>query len=230
MLKVFIGVNHRAFAVFAAALLPFFAAAAEQVEVHGDSASYSADGRRAEFDGNVELSGNGVTIYAARLVVSVLAEGNHYRISGVPARAECGDCAAVSLQLLAPEIILRDGETKMFTADGGLTLCAGESCASGQLIAGRAEWQRTSGKVLLQGAPVNGFWHPEDGGEPVTVRAEEISYVHVSGEILLRGGALLARGGEEIRGESIMFNIKTGAIGASGGDQPVRGVFGSDAQ
>ncbi|MGI9297547.1 MAG: LptA/OstA family protein [Gammaproteobacteria bacterium] len=230
MWKAYIFVSARA-GVFlaAAACFTVAAAAAEQIEVRGDRAEYSADGRRAEFDGNVVLQSGGATVYAARLIVSVFAEGNHYQVSGTPARAECGDCATVSLQLLAPEILLRDDAERLFSADGGLTLCAGESCARGRLRAGRAEWRRATGEVFLRGAPVDGFWLPGDGGAAVTMRAAEVNYAHPTGEVHLRGDALVARGGEEIRGDSIMFNVKTGAINASGGDDSrVRGVFGGD--
>ena len=236
MYKAYISVSLQAALLFfitamAAAFAPEFAFAAEPIEVRGDRAEYSADGRRAEFDGNVVLQSGGTTVHAGRLVVSVFAEGNQYFASGEPVRAECGECSSEFLQISAKEIRMRDDAEQTIFAGGGLTLCAGESCARGRLIAESAEWRRATEELHLRGAPINGFWTPPDGGEAISLRAVEAEYAGQSGDVRLSGGAVVARGAEEIRGDSIVFNIRTGAIHAAGGDDGgrVRGVFGGDS-
>ena len=229
MLKAFIGVRRAVFFAAAAAFAGASSAAAQQIEVGGDNAQYSADGSRAEFTGNVVLQSGGATVYADRLIVDISPDGNRYHASGPSVRAECADCAAESLVLRAAEIILQDGGDDTLTIGGGLTLCAGESCGRGQLVAERAEWKKSAGEARLRGMPVSGFWFLEGDAEPVRMRANEVEYAHGAGDVRLRGNASLSRGEDDIRGELIEFNIKTGAINATGGsDSRVRGVFGAD--
>ena len=206
------------------------ASASGRIEVRGDQAQYSADGKRAEFEGNVVVTSGEAVVRAGRLIVSVFTEGNHYQISGTPAQAECATCTDVLLQLSAPEILMRD-DNDTLSVQGGLTLCAGEGCANGEISATSAQWQRAAGEVSLQGDPIRGFWRGADDGGEVTVRAEQIEYQQDSGQVLLSGGAVISRGEEEIRGETIELNIKTGSVAAQGGggdSSRVRGVFGAD--
>ena len=226
-MKAFTGVNFLRAAAFVFAAAPAVCAA-QQIDVRGDSAAYGADGKRTEFTGNVVVRSGGVTVRADRLVVSAFAEGNTYRAFGAPVVAECAECADVSLHLRAPEIIMRDG-TGVLDAGGGVAVCAGadEVCERGRLNAESAVWRRDAGEMELRGAPVvEGEWNPEDGGAPVSLRAESAAYFGKSGVLELRGGALVRRGGEEIRGGEIKINIKTGEIAAGGGGDRVRGVFG----
>lgn len=203
------------------------ATATDNIEVRGDAAAYSADGKRAEFTGNVIIKTADMNVSAQQLIVSVRADGNHYRIYGTPVRATCNTCDAVSLYLTAPDMQWRD-DAKSLSLNGGFLLCAGAAttCPQGQLRGDNAHWQLAENIIALSGTPVNGVWH-NDGGM-ITLRANHILYHHGSGEISLRGDARIARDNEEIYGETIKINIKTGAIAADGGGDSgrVRGVFG----
>ena len=57
-------------------------------------------------------------------------------------------------------------------------------------------------------------------------RANELDYDSASGDIVMRGDALLSRGGDEIRGAEVRLNVRTGALSATGGGGRVRGTFG----
>lgn len=206
------------------------ATAAEKIDVRSDSAKYSADGKRAEFNGNVVVTADATKVYAERLVVSILAAGNHYLATGAPVVVECLTCLQSPLRLRAPQITMRDDEQALFVS-GGIDMCVGadEKCAQGRFAAVHAQWQRAAGIVHLTGAPVSGFWQPPEDGKPITIRAGRVEYHFASGEIAMYNNARLARGADEIVGEAITFNIKTGALTADGGGTGrVRGVFGAD--
>ncbi|MBE8158524.1 MAG: hypothetical protein HAW59_03935 [Betaproteobacteria bacterium] len=224
------------FAVFLAAAA--VTAAAQKIDVRGDSAEYSADGKRAEFSGNVVMKTGGVEVRAERLAVTVRDSGNTYRASGAPGkvscpgcavRAFCADCANFPLHLWAAEIVLHSEDGSLHAA-GGVSVCAGaaDECGRGRLSAESVIWRRQAAEVELRGAPAEGMWNSEDGGIPVTVRAETIAYFGESGLVELRGDASVSRGGEEIRGDAVKINVKTGEIAAGGDDGRVRGVFGVD--
>ena len=209
---------------------------AQKIDVRGDSAEYSADGKQAEFNGNVVMKTGGVEVHAARLAVTVRDLGNTYHAFGAAAscpecavRASCASCAEIPLHLRAAEIVLQ-GEDGVLNATGGVLMCAGEAevCGRGRLNAETVVWRRAAAELELRGAPVEGMWNPEDGGAPVALRAEYITHAQESGWVELRGGALVSRDGEEIRGETIKINVKTGEIAAGGDLGRVRGVFGAD--
>ncbi|MGI9306775.1 MAG: LptA/OstA family protein [Gammaproteobacteria bacterium] len=228
MWKALTGVNAaRAAALFFAAAA--CAAGAQKIDVRGDAAEYSADGKRAEFRGNVVVESGGIEIRAERLLVTVRAGGNIYRAFGAPVRASCAACAGTALHLRAREIVLRDedGSAEM---SGDVSLCAGgeKSCEDGEMRAESAVWRRAEGTAELRGAPVSGVWKPQDGGAPLRLSAGRISYSQKTGEVELRGDALVARDGEEIRGETISVNLKTRAVSAGGGAGRARGVFGAE--
>ncbi len=87
--------------------------------------------------------------------------------------------------------------------------------------------------MQLRGA-IRGYWRLQEEDTAITFRAEQADYDSTNGEVKLSGDALLAREGDEIRGDTVIFNTKTGALSAdSGGDKEsgegrVRGVFGTD--
>ena len=201
--------------------------AAETIDVRGDSAHYSNDGKHAEFDGNVVVQTKRATLYADALSVNAREEGNRYRLHGKPARAVCDSCGDARVQLQAATIVFRADE-KMYLLDGGITLCAGDdSCSQGKLQADSGEWRQAEGRAFVRGMPVRGHWRLEDGGDsPVEFRANELDYDSASGDIVMRGDALLSRGGDEIRGAEVRLNARTGALSATGGGGRVRGTFG----
>lgn len=207
------------------AVAPASLAQQQPIEIRGDSAQYSPDGSRAEFSGNVVLTADGVTLHADRIVVSVGDSGGAYRAEGNPARAECGGCMREPISVSAKSFFL-DEASGAFEASGGLEVCAGPQCAAGLIRAQRAVWRRPSGEAEMAGSPALAEWRPPDEA-PLRVEAELITYRSAAGDVVLSGDALLQRGGEEIRGARIGFNIKTGTLSAEGGDGRVRGVFGA---
>ena len=74
---------------------------------------------------------------------------------------------------------------------------------------------------------VRAVWNPP-GGESVSVSAREIRYDFGSGTAFLSGDASASRGESSLRGETIVFNRKTGAMRAeSDSNGPrVRATFG----
>ncbi len=223
MLKAFISVSMLVFAMSATA--------GDKIEVNSDTATYGADGQRAQFDGNVVVNTDGVIAHADRVLVSVYAEGNIYQLSGSPVRAVCAECADFPLHVSAPEMMLSDEEESL-TIPAALMLCAGEAetCERGQLQADYARWLLGEEIAELRGSPVRGVWRPDDGGAPVSVQARRIEYNRQTDSLVMEGDAVASRDGEEIRGEVININIKTGALAVESNDDSgrVRGVFGGD--
>ena len=200
--------------------------AQEKIDVQSDSAFYSADGKRAQFDDNVVVIISDVTVHADKLLVSTFAEGNRYQMSGAPIRVQCGECMDAPLRLEMAEMLL-DDETNEVKMEGDIMICAGfEECAHGKLFAERAQWQRIENTAQLYGAPVHGYWIVQAGEAPFELRAKEAHYDNKNSVITLLGEAAILQGAREIRGGSIRFNIKTKAIEASGGDSGrARGIF-----
>lgn len=223
MLKAFISVSMFVFAISAEA--------GDKIEVRSDTATYGADGQRAEFTGNVVVNTEGVAANADRVLVSVHAEGNTYQLMGSPVRAVCEECADFPLHISAREMMLRDDEESL-TIPSALMLCIGEAdtCERGQLQADYARWLLGEESAELRGSPVSGVWHPDDGGSPVKLRAHRIEYNGQTESVVLEGDALVGREGEEIRGDIIKVNTKTGALSVESSDDSgrVRGVFGGD--
>ncbi|MDM5147466.1 hypothetical protein NQX30_03655 [Candidatus Persebacteraceae bacterium Df01] len=201
--------------------------AADAVNVTGNQAIYSADGKQAEFSGNVVVSAGGVTVYADKLAITVGESGNHYVAEGAPVRVGCADCGQVLLSIMVRRLQLDDG-ANVLSASGGITICAGENCVQGNLVADSGNWSRGEQRAQFMGAPVRGKWLQDDEKIPTTIRARQVDYDIVGGDIAMRGGALLARDGNDIRSEFIHFNIKNGELRADGGDGRVRATFGGD--
>ena len=203
-------------------------ASADSIDVTGDTVQYSVDGKRAEFVGNVEARFNDSVMYADKLVVSIGADGNRYVATGSPMRGECANCGKSPLSFWAGQVAY-DAVATDLSLSNGITVCLGAQCAKGRLTATQGEWLRMAQKAWLSGE-VQGHWQQEN--EAAThIEAQRVEYDIGHGLVALRGGAKLSRDGNELLGESIEFNLNSGAMRADGGDsgKRVRAVFGEDA-
>ena len=206
------------------------------VEVFSDAAEYNGD--RSVFSGNVTLTAGDMRLTADRLEVVVGADGNRYRADGSPVLIVCPTCfgAGAEARALAVEY---DSATGLAAATGGAEVCAGLECADGKLTARQLEWRRGDGSFVARAGVVpesdssgesevvRAVWNPPDG-ESVSVSAREIRYDFGSGTAFLSGDASASRGESSLRGETIVFNRKTGAMRAeSDSNGPrVRATFG----
>ena len=206
------------------------------VEVFSDAAEYNGD--RSVFSGNVTLTAGDMRLTADRLEVVVGADGNRYRADGSPVLIVCPTCFGAGAEARALRVEY-DSATGLAAATGGAEVCAGLECADGKLTARQLEWRRGDGSFVARAGVVpesdssgesevvRAVWNPPDG-ESVSVSAREIRYDFGSGTAFLSGDASASRGESSLRGETIVFNRKTGAMRAeSDSNGPrVRATFG----
>lgn len=94
------------------------------------------------------------------------------------------------------------------SADG--LLLQGSRVALRQLGDGR--WQAT-----VTGAPARAE-HGADGAPPLQASAQRIVYDSATGELEMSGEVVLRRGGDELRGERILYSVGDRRIRADGGE------------
>ena len=214
----------------AAAALAQTASIPGVVEVFSDEAEYQ--GSRSVFSGNVTLAAGRMTLSADRLEVEVGEDGNIYRASGAPVRIECAACFGGGTTAQAENVQYSDAEGAAI-ASGNARVCSGPACESGELSADELEWLRGENAFIARGAPGNKegaaslIWNPPEG-ESIAVSAREIRYDFRAGTARLSGGAEAVRGESSLRGDTIIYNHRTGAMRAEADSKGgrVRAVFG----
>lgn len=93
-----------------------------------------------------------------------------------------------------------------------------------ELRGARLELRQTGGskapyEIILTGDPATMKHLPETAADqPVEARAAKIVYLSASQDVELSGGARLARGKDEINGESMRYNVPARRVRADGGD------------
>ena len=216
----------------AAAALAQIASIPGVVEVFSDQAEYT--GTRSIFSGNVTLAAGQMTLAADKLEVQVGADGNLYRATGKPVQIQCARCFGGDAIARAESVRYNDSEG-IAVADGNARICSGAKCENANLFAHQLEWRRDENAFIARGNPeapppdnlVRLAWNPP-GGESISVSAKEIRYDMREQSATLAGDAEAVRGESSLRGETIFYNRKTGAMRAEADSKGgrVRAVFG----
>lgn len=70
-------------------------------------------------------------------------------------------------------------------------------------------------RVILTGAPVR--WNEElDNGQTLNAQARRIDYEFTTEEVTLTGGVVILRGGDEISGDRVHYDMKNSRLDAGG--------------
>lgn len=217
----------------AAAALAQTASIPGVVEVFSDEAEYS--GNRSIFSGNVTLAAGQMTIAADKLEVQVGENGNIYRANGNPVQIQCARCFGGATA--QADTVQYDDHKGVAVADGNARVCSGPQCQNADLSAHQLEWRRGENEFVARGNPqaqppnnlARLVWNPSDGeAMAISVSAKEIRYDFREQSATLSGDAEAVRGESSLRGETIHYSRKTGAMRAEADpDGPrVRAVFG----
>jgi lipopolysaccharide export system protein LptA len=112
------------------------------------------------------------------------------------------------------------------TYSGNVVLTRGGLTLTGHRLVITRINDRGNVKAVLDGSPAHLDKQPDrEGDDVVTGDASKIEYTNSNSTVLLRGDAVVRRGGDEIHGQIIRHNVDTGRTQAergSGGNERVR--------
>jgi lipopolysaccharide transport protein LptA len=188
----------------AALLVLSASAAAGEIAIDADSASYRED-EAAVFSGNVRAAGDGISLFADMLEVGREDGAARYAANGKPAKINYQpEGGGDALEARAMRIIFSE-KTRVMQLRGEVVVIRGELSAEGD------EAEASEKRVVISGKPARLRWRGGDG-EPIAASAASAEFLDDEQAVILRGDAKATSGESELAGEEIRYNLADGAF------------------
>lgn len=176
------------------------------IEIDADSMSTQTDGGEVVFRGGVSARTDDITLTADELLVADPENGGgEVRAKGKPAAVASSNAEARAAQI----VLNRDSQEARLEGGVEIVLRADDG-GRGELRADNAAlfYAEDARRFSARGAPVMLRWQNAEGGT-LRARAAEIEYDESADTLRLSGGAEITREDSVVRGEEIVYRIKS---------------------